>query len=476
MKNLFLACSIPILAGCAAIIPTLKSGAVALAAKASAAPVAAAAASAGVGLGIGVIAGEDFRRLAQETQDAEFGPQRAGTYGAFLKDSQTAVQSLVLGAAQSQREVLVVAGLQAQGTIVRAAAAYRDKLSLNLDRLGEPEKKFKTDLESVLADLKADVELTQKNAGDRAQRLTASLQVTTGAPHLTSLGPIFLFSHLPSQRVTARGRFPESYARSSVPEISIEGKSYKAFDYWPDSLRFSIPKAAFGEGEPQEIVWKKAELIVPWVSPQWNVASGAEPAKFGVVIGLLPHSFGNMNIQYKTTRLRQEETNKLSDDFLFDASERDVEENRCLTLTPEEFADGWRIKPGSSTFVPTQVKDAQNAAWKDLGVQSENERSVCRRSLAIHRDAGAAESGGGKMLWKIAVRLQREVSDPIVVEENRYLDWGTKHTFKYAPGTWRLRYARNGGSARELDAADSSNPLIRVNADASSVTISIYPF
>ena len=43
IKNLFLACAVPMLGGCAGVIPALHSGAVALAAHASAAPIAAAA-------------------------------------------------------------------------------------------------------------------------------------------------------------------------------------------------------------------------------------------------------------------------------------------------------------------------------------------------------------------------------------------------------------------------------------------------
>lgn len=477
MKKLLLACCVPMLGGCAAAIPMLKSSAVALAAKASAAPVAAAAASAGVGLGIGVIAGDDIKRLAQEAQDTQFGTQLAGTYGAILQDSQTEVQSLVQAAMQAQREVLVVAGLQVQSAIARAQAAHWDKLKLKIERLGDQERKFRADLDLVLIDLKSEVESTQKAAGDRAQLIASSLRLPANAPQLTSPGPIFLFSHLPAQRVTSRGKFPDSYARSSVPELSIDGKSYKAFDYWTDSLRFSIPTVALEVAEPQAIVWKKAELIVPWNTQVWNIGTSVELARFGVVVALLPHSFGRMDIQHKTARLRTDETSKVSDDFLFDSSEHDVEENRCLTLTPQELSDGWKIRPGSSAFVPNvRLEDAKNADWKDLGMQSENESSVCRRALAIHRAADVVDVGSGKMMWRISAGIRREVSEPVFTSENVYLEWGAKHTFKYAAGTWNLRYARIGGSAKELDSSDSSNPLIKINSDASSVTISTYPF
>ena len=241
MKNLFLACAVPMLGGCAGVIPALHSGAVALAAHASAAPIAAAAPAAGVGLGVGIVASDDIKRLAREAQDTQFGTQLAGTYGAMLQDAQTEVQSLVQTAMQQQREVLVVTGLQVQGAITRAQAAYRDKLSLKFERLGDQEKKIAADLASVVADLKSAADSTQKAAGDRAQRIAAGLRLPADAPQLASPGPLFLFSHLRSQRVTTRGRSPDSYAKSSVSELLIDRKSYKAFDYVEVSSRSSPP-------------------------------------------------------------------------------------------------------------------------------------------------------------------------------------------------------------------------------------------
>ncbi len=150
MKKLLLACCVPMLGGCAAAIPALHSAAAAVAAQASAAPIAAAAGAAGVGLGIGVIASDDIKRLAREARDTQFGTQSAGTFGDFLQDSRIEVQGLVQTVMQTQREVLVVAGLQVQNAIARAPAAYRDKLKLKIERPGDQEKKFRTDMEAVV--------------------------------------------------------------------------------------------------------------------------------------------------------------------------------------------------------------------------------------------------------------------------------------------------------------------------------------
>lgn len=477
MKNLLLACCVPMFGGCTAAIPALHSAAVAVAAHASAAPVAVAAGAAGAGLGIGVIAGDDIRRLAQEAMDTRFGTQLAGTFGAFLQDSQTEAHGLVQAAMQAQREVPVVAGLQVQSAIATAQAAYRDKLNLKIERLGDQEKKFKADMESVIADLKSATDSTQKEAGDRAKLVAANLRLTTDVPQLRSFGPVFLFPFLPRQWITLRGSFPDSYARSSVPELSIDGKSYKALAYQADTLQFSVPTAAFEVAEPQAIVWKRAELIVPWDKPVWNITTSGELAKFGVEMGLLPHSFGRMTMEHTIANLRQEEKARVSDDYLFDAGDHDVEENRCLTLTPQELSDGWRIRRGTGAFVlSTRFAGTQNADWKDLGLQSESDRSVCWRALTVH--AGATESGNpsSNIIWRISAKIWREVSDPGAASESVDLAWGSQHYFKYAAGTWKLRYSRIGGSVKEVESSDLSNPLIKVNSDASSVMISIYPF
>jgi hypothetical protein len=477
MKKLLLFCCVPILGGCAAAIPALHTGAVAVAAQVGAAPVAAAAGAAGVGLGIGVIASDDIRRLAQEAKDTKFGTNSAGTFGAFLQDTQTEIQSLLQAAMRSQREVLVVAGLQSQRAIAGAQAAYKDKLNLKIENIGEQEKKFKADLESVLADLKFGTDLTLRTAGDRAQRVAANLNLPTDKPQLSTLGPIFLFSSLPTQSITLRGNFPGSPARAGVPELSIDGKTYKAFDYDMESLRFSIPIAVFGVAEPQAIVWKKAELVVPWDTPVWNIATSIEKAKFSVVFGLLPHSFGSLTMRHKTAKPRQEEVDRGSDDFLFDASDHDIEENRCLTLTQQELSDGWSIRRGSGKFVlNSQFEGTRFADWKDLGLQSESDRSICWRVKAVLGPAAEGSEPSNKIMWRISARIWREVSDPDIASESIDLAWGSKHSFRYTPGNWGLRYTRIDGTAKELESSDLSNPLVRVFSDVSSVTISVYPF
>src|SRR5450631_842411 len=82
------------LGGCAAMIPAMHAGAAAVAAHAAAAPIAAGAAAAGTGVGIGVLISDDVKRAIQSAKEMQIGPQDPGTFGAFLADSHTAVQSL----------------------------------------------------------------------------------------------------------------------------------------------------------------------------------------------------------------------------------------------------------------------------------------------------------------------------------------------------------------------------------------------
>jgi hypothetical protein len=466
------------LGGCAAMIPAMHAGAAAVAAHAAAAPIAAGAAAAGASVGIGVLISDDVKRAIQAAKEMQIGPQDPGTFGAFLADSHSGVQNLVQKAMQSQREVLVVAGVQVRAAIAKAAAAYRPSLKTKTDALGEPEKKFMAEMESVLADLNSGADASQKAAGDRAQAMADKLRLATDAPQLKTIGPIFLFSSLPTQSIKLRGNFPPSYARTSIPELLVNGKSYKAYDFQADTLTFLIRTAELDAAESQDIAWRSAELVVPWDRPVFNIATAGERAIFGIELGVLPHSFGRMVMEHKITRLRQEEKARYSEDFLLDSSSQDVEETRCLALTPQELSDGWKIRPGSAAFVlHTRIAGEQNVDWKDLGIQSESEHSTCWRARTIHGGGSpTTDSVGGKIVWRIAAKIRRDVNEPSIASQGVDLAWGSRHVFNHAAGTWKLRYSRNGSSFTEAESADLSNPFIRINSDGAGVMVSIYPF
>lgn len=450
-----------------------------VAAQISAAPVAAAVGAAGIGLGIGVLAGDDIKRLAQQAGDTQFGTQTAGTLGAFFQDAQTDIQKQVQAGMQAQREVVVVAGLQAQGALARAKVAYRDSVNLKVERLGDPERKFIAEMESVIADLKSTVDATLKQAGDRAQLMAARIRVTTDTPLLKSSGPLFLFPGLPYQTITLRGSFPAADGGAGVPELAFNGKSYKAFDVQSDTLRFSIPTAAFDAAEPTQIVWKSAELTVPWNTPVWNITTTTEFAKFSVLMGVLPHSFGRMVVEHKVARVRQEERTVQSGSFKTRLAATAGGEEHCLALAPADVAAGWRIRPGTGTFVADKPQVAELLSrWKDTKLRSESDQSVCWRSPASGAGSGEEASGGAGdgIDWRLSATIWREVSESELATENIDLAWGGKQFFKYGAGTWKLRFTRTGSGPKEVAATDLSQPLIRVNADATTVAVSVYPF
>jgi hypothetical protein len=285
------------LAGCAGAIPALHSGAAAIAAHASAAPVAAAAGAGGLGLGVGVLVSDDLKKLAREARDTQFGTQTAGTLGAFLQDGQTSAQKLVQAAMRIQRDAVIVAGLQAQAALGKAQAAFKDSRNVKIEALAEAESRFKAAMDSVMTDVASPADATVKAAGDRAREAAARIRLAPDVPQVRSLGPIYLFPFLPTQSITVRGAFPSAYSGDIVPELSVNGKTYKAYDYQADSLRFSIPTADFDAAEPRETAWVTAELLVPWNRPVLNIATSTEVAAFSMAIGVLTQSFGRMVVE-----------------------------------------------------------------------------------------------------------------------------------------------------------------------------------
>ncbi len=419
-----------------------------------------------IALAIGVVGGIGISGVA----GIERAAPAPGTFGAFLQDSQTEVQSQVQKAMQNQRETSVVAGLQAEGAIARARGAYKDSLNLKTAEIGEQERGFQRELESVLTSLGSTSNKTVKEAGDRAQFLADRLRVPGTAPQLGSYGPIFLFPSLPFQSVRVRGSFPSSYADATVPQLKVEGKSHKAFDYRSDSLAFSVLTADLGVEEPQEIVWKKAEITVPW---------SKQVEKFDVELGVLPYSFGRATIDHKIVKVRREEKARTSEEFAVDANEAEPDESRCLTLSAQELSDGWRIGAGTSTAARiTGGEGEKKADWLGLALHTQNDNSVCWRARTLRGATVSAMEGAeqaAKVVWRITAKIWRDVNEPGIASESFDLSWGGKHVFPYAAGTWKLRYSKFGGSVTEVESADLSSPLIKVSSDGRGVAISVYP-
>ena len=454
-----LMCANGILSGCAAVMATAAAHSAAIATVAEAAPmVLAAGAVAAV-----AVAGN----LGSQTET--YPPD---TLGAYLHEGKSAVDVLVRGAMQDQRESVVVAGLQAQRAFARARIAFRATLDARIGVLAEPERNFKSDMARVLADLNSASAPVIKNAGDRAQAIADKMRLPEGAPQVRSYGPVFLFPFLPFQTINVSGSFPADYANGKVPQLTIDGKSYKAFTYQAQGLAFSIPTADIDSGEDRKVVWKRAELAIPWDGmPLFDAFSRAGYENF-LLIGLLPHSLGRATIEHRIETVRREEMARISGEFTLDRGGAAIEESRCLALSAQEVSDGWRIKPGSAAFVPKGSADGKTEPEPlDAGVQSENERAVCWR-VRSRENAGDGELPP----WRISARIWRDVKESGVATESIDLNWGRKQGFRYAAGSWKLRYANLDGSIAEIESASLANPLVRIQSDAASVTVSTYPF
>ena len=471
----FIGSGVLILGGCAAMIPAAHTAATAVAAHAGAATVA-------VGAGAGavtVLAAPGLYKTLKRDQDNEGAAQDSGNLGAFLATSQAEVRVLVQRAKQAQREVLVVAGVRAQNVLARGRVAFKDSLSLSASALGEQEKQFKSELESLITNLYSPVDMTVKDAGERAQAIAYRLRPSSAAPLLNASGPIFLFSSMPFQSITVRGNFPSSYTGEAVPRLSIDGKSFKAFEYGGDRIGFNVPTTDLDAADTGQILWKTGVISVPWV-PSSNFFSTPEIEPLAVEFAILPGSFGRMSIDHAIITVRTEEKTRISREFPLDAGSTEATNRQCLVMTPQELADGWRIKSGTSAFVPSagQAGPQNMGAWM-LNLVSETEQAACWSASTFHTaDAPASQTAaaGGLTSWKISSTIWREVKDSGTTQEHVDLAWGSQHHFKYPAGTWKLRYSRTGSGEKELTSADASQPLIRVSTDASGVAVSIYPF
>ncbi|MBI3374575.1 MAG: hypothetical protein HY017_22850 [Betaproteobacteria bacterium] len=464
-----------VLGGCAAIVPATQAGAAAIAAHGGAATV---AVGAGAGAVAGLAAPEIYKALKRDQETAQE-PATPGSFDAFLAASQSEVRILVQRAMQARREVLVVAGVRARSAIAHGRAAFRDSLSRSVSALGEQEKSFKGELETLVSKLYSPADIDVKDAGERAQAIAYRLRSSGAVPLLNSNGPIFLFPSIPSQSINVSGNFPASYTGEAVPQLTIGGKSYKAFDHGPDRLSFAVPTLELNAAEPAEILWKTGVISVPWTPPS-RFFSAQEIEQLGIEIAVLPHSFGRMSMDHTITTTRTEEKTRVSREVSPDTANTEAPNRQCLVLAPQELAEGWRIRPGTSAFVPGAGRAGlQNMdIWK-LGLLSETEQAVCwRASAADMADAPAIQSAyaGGRAEWRISATIWREVKESGITRKNVDLAWGSRHYFRYPAGTWKLRYSKTGSAATELAAADESHPLIRVSTDSSGVTVRIYPF
>ena len=462
-----------LLNGCAALIPAAHTAAAALAANSGAVAVAA-------GVGAGVVTGlaaPEIRKALAGDKAAEGAAQESGTLGAFLATSQAEVRNLVQRARDSQRDALAVAGIRVQSAMARGRTVFKDSLSSS--PLGEQEKRFKSDMEWLVANLYSPADSIVKDAGERAQAMANRLRPAGAMPVLNAGGPVYLFASLPYQSVSISGRFPVSYVGQAVPQLSIGGVSYRAFDYGADSLRFNIPTADLNVADAKQIVWKSAVLSVPWSQPS-NFFSAPEMEQMNVELAVLPDYFGRMSIERTVSTLRKEEKTRFSSDFRLGATTAETASRQCLELTPEELSNGWRIQPGSSAFVPSAGSAGSPGMGElKLSLVSENEKAACWSvSTANTQTTPANESAASVALssWRISSLIGRDVKESGSARETVDLAWGSQHFFRYPAGSWTLRYSRTGSAERELSAADASQPLIRVSTDATGFAVSIYPF
>ena len=391
------------------MIPAAHTAAAAIAANSGAVAV---AAGAGAGVLTGLAAPEIRKALAGD-KNGEGSVQEPGTLGAFLATNQAEVRNLVQRARDSQRDALSAAGIRMLSAMARGRTVFKDRLGTSVSALGEQEKRFKTDMELLIADLYSPADSIVTDAGQRAQTMANRLRPAAANPVLNAGGPVYLFSSLPYQSVNISGRFPSSYVGQAVPQLTIGGLSYRAFDYSADSLRFNVPTADLNVADAKQIVWKTAVVSVPWSQPS-NFFSAPELEQMTVELAILPDSFGRMNIDRTISKSRREEKPRFSRDFRLGTGNAETTSRQCLELTPEELADGWRIQPGTSAFGPSAGSaGAPGMGELKLSLVSETEKSACWAVSTANAEATPSTEAAASALanWRISSIIGRDVSE-----------------------------------------------------------------
>ena len=402
-----------------------------------------------------------------------------GTLGGFLRKAQNEIDLLVRDAMRDQREAVVAAGLQAERAVSRARVAYRESLGRKDADLGPSERKFETEVGRILADLAAGANESIDAAGERARQLGNALRFPDGAPEVFSFGPQYVFAFLPFQTITIRGRFPAAYEKTEVPRLTVNGKSYPAYSYGTESIEFSVPAGSLPpSGGPDTIAWHKAELAIPWTRPLFDPLQRSGYSNF-VVLGVLPDSPGRATVEHRTDVAGTEEQTRTSGAFELEPPLEGSRETRCLELSAEDVAAGWKLVPGSAriAFGPL-AGSAGGAGAENLGLASETSRSACWSVRAAQADGSDTADRGQRMQsgsWKITAGVRREVLRSSIARESFDLSWGARRTFPYPPGTWKMRYALFNRAPAETDKARSS-AFIRIAADSQGVTIRTFPF
>ncbi len=454
------------LSGCAAVMSVAAAHPAAVAAIVDFAPIAVAIGGIGA-IGIAGNAGQEPQTYAQ------------GSLGAALGDRKAATSKMVAETIGAGNEVAITAGLQAQRAVARARLAFSDRLAGNAGQWNAAETGMVAAIDDTTSAWARREIVAVKDGGDKVNALANALSVPAQVPQVRSYGPYYLFSFLPFQVITVRGSFPSAYPAGVVPRVTLNGATYAAHAYDAESVSFSVPTAALAPGESREILWTRAEVTVPWEHPIFDSAARAGYENF-IVIGVLPNSAGHATISHRFQVTRAEERPRTSETYSLSAERGETEQTGCLTLSAQELADGWTIKPGSGKVV---LGGNDSPAASDSPALDEatphDANSICWRvRLATENgDAGALDKGPIRSaVWKISATLRRAITETRTESEDFDLAWGTRRAFAYPPHTWTIRYSGLGGGERVLTHSDGSNPLIRVEADSRGVRVSAYPF
>lgn len=399
----------------------------------------------------------------------------AATMGAALLVSLDKVSELIRQAKAAGNDLLLGTGVEIQNAITSAQIAWASSLEKSIKDLNDQERKVVTDIDNL-------VQTTLTKGAKEGHELLAQSQIVADIvpfhnkiPLVGGYTPHFIPPGIGGDvvAVDVMGNFPFGFSASDAPTLVLGNTSVKPVAYTTTSIRFRVEKKLLGVVPVNSVSSLSAVLSVPWDDSRWYdwFHTRVSYGMFHLELAELPNTPGQLRIIHTVGGTRHEEADRASDVFTYDSSDNDIEENRSLRLSGGETGDGWRIVPNSARFdLVEHIEGVEGHDWYNMGYQGGSDVEVIWRARTERKHIGSS----GKIRWRIACRIARDVPTSADVPEEVPLTWGMSRVFSYPAGKWKATWTRFDGAVQEYQQTDLDSFFFKIEATGDSFRVITY--